>query len=190
MKKYAVLTIVLSLALVFNLKAQDKFITKTGHVWFHSKTDFKEIEAHNKQVTSILDTKTGEVIVSAFMKDFKFDNQLVEEHFNENYVHSAKYPKVKFTGKITNIASIDLKKDGTYKCTVEGVIEMHGKTKNFKGEGTAVVKAGKIKATSHFTITAEEFAIEIPEIVKEKIQKNIDINVEFNYEPYVAAPKK
>jgi len=185
MKKLTLLALVLSLAFFTNLKAQDKYITKTGHVWFHSKTPLKEIEAHNKQVTTILDTKTGDMIVSGFLRDFKFDNQLVEEHFNENYVESAKYPKVKFKGQVLDIASVDFSKNGTYKRMVVGVVEMHGKSVNIKKEGTAVVKDGKIKATAAFTVTADEFAIIIPEIVKDKIQKNIEIYVEFNYAPFV-----
>lgn len=184
MKKYLLLTVVLSIALFSSLQAQDKFITKTGHVWFHSKTPVKEIEAHNKQITSILDIKTGDMIVSAFLSDFKFDNQLVEEHFNENYVESAKFPKVKFKAKVLDISSIDFKKNGTYKRMVEGVMEMHGKSVTLKKEGTATVKDGKIKATAYFTITAEQFAIIIPAIVKDKIQKDIDVYVEFNYVPY------
>jgi hypothetical protein len=184
MKKYVLLTAILSVTLFSNIKAQDKYITKTGHVWIHSKTPVKEIEAHNRQVTSILDVKTGDMIVSAFLIDFKFDNQLVEEHFNENYVESAKFPKVKFKAKVADIASIDFTKNGTYKRIVEGVMEMHGKFVNIKKEGTAVVKDGKIKATAYFTVTAEQFAIIIPEIVKDKIQKDVEVNVEFTYLPY------
>lgn len=169
---------------VTGLIAQDKYITKTGHVWFHSKTEFKEIEAHNKQVTSIVDITTGDIIVSAFIRDFKFDNQLVEEHFNENYIHSHEYPKVKFKGKITNIAEIDLSKDGTYECIVEGEIEMHGVVNKIKEKGTAVVKGGKIYATAKFFVTAEQYKIEIPEIVKDKVAKNIDVNIDFVFEIY------
>lgn len=182
MKKYVVVMFIL--ALVASASAQDKYITKTGHVWIHSKTPVKEIVAHNRQITSILDTKTGDMIVSCFLIDFKFDNQLVEEHFNENYVESAKFPKVKFKGKVVDIASINFKKNGSYKRMVQGVMEMHGKSINLKDEGTAVVKDGKIIASASFTVTAEQFAIIIPEIVKDKIQKNIQVNVEFVYAPY------
>jgi hypothetical protein len=175
----------ITLSFLGSLSAQDKYITKTGHVWIHSKTPVKEIEAHNRQITSIFDIKTGDIVVSAFLIDFKFDNQLVEEHFNENYVESAKYPKVKFKGKVLDIASIDFTKNGTYKLVYEGVMEMHGKSVPLKHEATAEVKDGKIKANGFFTITAEQFAIIIPEIVKDKIQKDVEVNVEFIFTPYV-----
>jgi len=183
MKKYALLIVVLSVALFSNIYAQDKFITKSGHVWFHSKTSTKEFEAHNKQVTSILDIKTGDMIVSAFVSDFKFDNQLVEEHFNENYAESAKFPKVKFKAKVLNIGELDLTKNGTYKRMVEGVMEMHGRTVKIKEEGTAVVKDGKIRATAHFTIDPEA-VITIPAIVRDKVQKALDVYVDFTYAPF------
>lgn len=184
MKKYVLSSLAIIFFLAANVSAQDKFITKTGHVWIHSKTPVKEIEAHNRQVTSILDVKTGDMIVSCFLIDFKFDNQLVEEHFNENYVESAKFPKVKFKGKVLDIATIDFTKNGTYKRMVEGVMEMHGKSVTIKKEGTAVVKDGKIKASASFTVTAEQFAIIIPDLVKDKIQKNIEVYVDFTYTPY------
>jgi len=184
MKKQVLFAVILSIALFSSVQAQDKYITKTGHVWFHSKTPLKEIVAHNHQVTSILDTKTGDMIVSAFLTDFKFDNQLVEEHFNENFVESAKFPKVKFKAKVLDIETVDFKKDGTYKRMVEGVMEMHGKMVNIKKEGTAVVKNGKIYATAYFTVTAEQFAIIIPDLVKDKIQKDVEVSVEFVYTPY------
>lgn len=184
MKKYVFLNLLLLIVFAGNVSSQDKYITKTGHVWIYSKTPVKEIEAHNRQITTILDIKTGDMIVSCFLIDFKFDNQLVEEHFNENYVESAKFPKVKFKGKVLNIASIDFSKNGTYKRMVVGVMEMHGKTVTIKSEGTAVVKDGKIKATASFTVTPEQFAILIPEIVKDKIAKEIKVNVDFIYTPY------
>jgi len=184
MKKLVLFSVLLSIAFFSNVQAQDKYITKTGHVWFHSKTPLKEIEAHSRQVTSILDTKTGDMIVSAFLTDFKFDNQLVEEHFNENFVESAKFPKVKFKAKVLDIASVDFTKNGTYKRMVEGVMEMHGTSVNIKKEGTAVVKDGKIKATAYFTVTAAQFAIIIPDLVKDKIQKDVEVSVEFTYLPY------
>ena len=34
---------------------------------------------------------------------FKFENQLMEDHFNENYMESTKFPKADFKGFITNI---------------------------------------------------------------------------------------
>lgn len=187
MKKTSTLSVLILLLFAFSANAQDKFMTKTGHVWFHSKTEFKEIEAHNRQITTIVDIKTGDIIVSGFLRDFKFDNQLVEEHFNENYVESHEFPKVKFKGKITNISLINLTKDGTYECLVEGDMEMHGKINKIKEKGTAVVKNGKITASAKLYVTAEQYSIEIPEIVKDKVSKNIDVNIDFVYELYTVA---
>ena len=184
MKKLVLLSLVLSLIIFPSTKAQDRFITKTGQVWFHSKTRIKEIEAYSKQVTSVLDTKTGDVFMSGFLMDFKFDNQLIEEHFNENYVESAKFPKVKFKGKMQDISIIDFSKNATYKRRVIGVVEMHGKSVNINKEVKAVVKDGKIKVNVFFTITTEDFAINIPEILLDKLHKNIDINIEFIYVPF------
>ena len=42
----------------------------------------------------------------------------MQEHFNENYVETSKFPNAKFKGKVTNVKSIDFKKDGVYPAEV------------------------------------------------------------------------
>src|SRR6187549_3217625 len=94
--------------------AQDKFYTKTGKVSFLSKAPLEEIEGKNKTVTAVIDSKTGGIQFQIQMKGFEFEKQLMQNHFNENYVESDKYPKSEFKGTITNNSAINYKKDGTY----------------------------------------------------------------------------
>ncbi len=181
----SIITIILIGIISFSVIGQDKYITKTGHVRFHSKTILKEIEANSKQAASIFNSTTGEVIVTVPMRTFKFDAALLEEHFNENYVETHKYPKVKFKGTITNLNEIDFTKDGICTVTLEGDLTMHGETQHITVDGTAEVNAGKIIAKSFFHVRAEDYKIKIPELVKDKIQENIEVFVEFIYEPFI-----
>src|SRR5512138_1792384 len=87
--------------------AQGKFYTKTGKVSFYSKAPLEEIEGKNKTVTAVIDSKTGAIQFAAQMKGFEFEKQLMQQHFNENYVESDKYPKTEFKGNITNNSEID-----------------------------------------------------------------------------------
>ena len=85
------------------LFAQDKVITKNGNINFEASVPaFEEIKAKNENVTCILNTKTGEIASLALIKGFRFKIALMEEHFNENYMESDKYPKATFKGTIIN----------------------------------------------------------------------------------------
>ena len=106
------LATVLSLTAVM---AQDKYFTKSGHISFFSSTPMENIEGNNTTASSVLDARSGKMEFAVLMKAFKFEKALMEEHFNENYVESGKYPKATFAGAITNFSGVDLKKNGTYK---------------------------------------------------------------------------
>jgi len=164
------------------INAQDKYITKTGHIRFYSHTPMEDIDANNNQVGSILDAKTGEIVFNALVKSFEFSRALMQEHFNENYMESDKIPNAKFKGQIVNIKDVDVKKDGSYSVDVKGDLTVHGVTKSITVKATLVVKDGKIAANSKFNVTAADFNIAIPSVVKEKIAKDIEITVEMNYE--------
>lgn len=178
-----ILILTLSLFSFFTLKAE-KYITKTGHISFYSEAPLENIEADNNQVTSILDTETGEMVYSLLMKGFQFEKALMQEHFNEKYVHSEKYPKATFQGKILNFDEIDLTKPGTYEVEVEGTLNLHGVSKEIKSAGTIEVKDGEIVATSKFDLTLSDYEIEIPSVVKDNIAKVVEVSVKMNYKPF------
>ena len=143
----------------------------------------EDIDGNNHQVGSILDVKTGEIVFNALIKSFEFSRALMQEHFNENYMESDKIPNAKFKGQVVNMKDIDLKKDGDYPIDVKGDLNVHGVVKNILVKANMQVKNGKIMATSKFTVTASDFNISIPSVVKEKIAKDIEVTVEMNYEP-------
>ena len=176
--------IFLSLIFAFAFaNAQDKYMTKTGHIRFYSHTPMEDIDANNHQVGSIFDVKTGEIVFNALIKSFEFSRALMQEHFNENYMESDKIPNAKFKGQVLNIKDVDVKKDGTYSVDVKGDLTVHGVLKNITVKATLVVKSGKIEANSKFNVTASDFNIAIPSVVQEKIAKDIEVTVEMNYEP-------
>ena len=165
--------------------AQEMYFTKNGHVDFFSSTPMEDIKADNNKVTSVLNVTNGDIEFSMLIMAFQFEKSLMQEHFNENYMESSTYPKSTFKGKITNFDAINLKADGTYPVEVAGKLTIHGVTKDVRTNGTFTVKEGKIKAVSSFTVKPEDFNISIPNLVREKIAKEIKVNVDNTYEPYV-----
>jgi polyisoprenoid-binding protein YceI len=178
MKIKILLFVILGLSQVISAQ---KLISKTGHIRIYSHTPMEDVDAENNQVASILDPSTGTLQFSLLVKSFVFKKTLMEEHFNENYMESDKLPKSTFTGKITNMDKIDFKKDGTYPAEVTGELTMHGITKPVTTTGTITIELGKVSAKSKFTIVPQDYNVEIPDLVKDKIAKEIEITVDAAY---------
>jgi len=163
--------------------SQSVFMTRNGQVSFFSKTPMENIEGTNNEVTSMIDTSKGDIVFAVLVKSFRFEKALMEEHFNENYLESTKFPKATFQGKFTNTQSINFSKDGTYTATVEGDLTMHGIKQRQTATGTITVTNGKISAVSTFTIKLVDYKIERPSLVADKISETIEIRVNCQYEP-------
>ena len=180
MKRTFVLIIFTVLAL--SVSAQ-KYMTKTGFIGFYSHTSMEDITADNNQVAGILDISTGELVFQVLIKSFHFERALMEEHFNENYMESEKFPKSSFKGKITNLASLDLKKAGTYEVVAEGQLTIRDVTKPVTVKGTVEVTATGLNANAKFKIVPEDYNIAIPGVVREKIAKDLEVTVIMKYSP-------
>lgn len=168
---------------VSSLLAQDKFFTKSGRINFLSKSSLESIDANHKSVTCVLDTKTGNMQFAVLMKGFEFEKALMQEHFNENYVESHKYPKAEFKGQVANNSEINYTKDGTYPAKVKGALTLHGETREVETNGNIVIKAGKLQAAAEFTILLSDYKIEIPKVVKENVSNTVKITVDCSLEP-------
>jgi hypothetical protein len=169
-------------SIVLSANAQ-KFLTKNGYISFYSHTPLEEIKAENNQVVGVLDTSTGEMVFQALIKSFHFERALMEEHFNENYMESDKFPKALFKGKITNLSAVDFSKPGTYEVTVEGDLTIHDVTNKLSTKGTMEVVSGGINANAKFKLVPEDFKISIPSVVRDKIDKNMEVTVIMKYTP-------
>lgn len=163
-------------------EAQSIQITKNGKISFYSRSKLEKVEAENNEVSSVLNTANGEMVFAVLLKGFHFEKALMEEHFNENYVESNKYPKATFKGKINNASMVNFLKDGVYPVKVEGDLNLHGVTKKISSSGTVTVSAGKIAAFSKFFIKLKDYKISIPALVADKISEEIDITVDCKYE--------
>ncbi len=181
--KKTLLLLTISFVLGSTLIAQEKYFTKSGKINFTSKASLENIEALNKSVTAVLDTKSGNLQFAVLMKGFEFEKALMQEHFNENYLESHKYPKAEFKGAVVNNGEINYAKDGTYKANVKGQLTIHGQTKPVETEGKIQVKNGKILADAVFGIALADYNVEIPKLVKDNIAKIVNIEVDCTLDP-------
>ena len=146
------------------------YATSGGQTSFHSSTPAEDINAVNKKTQAILNTTSGEIAVLMNMRDFDFPNELMEEHFNENYMESAKYPKATFKGKLDQ--TVDVTKNGSHELTATGTFTVHGVSQPRTLKGTLMVKDGSLLLDSDFEVALADHKIEVPKIVFVKIAQN------------------
>lgn len=156
---------------------QEKKISKVSVITFEASVPaFEEVKATNSTATLVLNTKTGEIASLALMKGFRFKIALMEEHFNENYIESSKYPKAVFRGKIDGFDINNLSKTPK-QYTIIGKLELHGKTVDVKTIAKISLSDSEITLGSNFTVNASDFDIAIPAVVKNKLSNKINIQL-------------
>jgi polyisoprenoid-binding protein YceI len=183
MKKIVLFIIAISLSVA--TKAQTTiYMAKTSEISFFSEARMENIDAKNTTGKPVLNTKTGDIAVQVTMRGFKFKSPLMEEHFNETYVESDKYPQAKFTGKIKDNDKIDYTKDGSHDIIVEGPMTMHGVTKDITANGKLTIIGGKIVIESKFKLTLADFKVEVPKNKLSNIAEVVDVTVKAILEPF------
>lgn len=166
-------------------QAQDKYYTRDGFISFFSHTDVEDIDAKNNKVASVLDMATGQLEFAVLMKAFEFKKALMQQHFNENYVESDKFPKAQFKGKIVDVSKVDLKKDGEYPVQIAGELTIRGITKPLQTNATLVVKNGLPQGLAEFKVKPADYDIQIPSLVRANIAEEILVKVDVPYQPLI-----
>jgi len=181
-KKNLIITLVILLftTAVGSAQAQDKYIDKNGSIIFEASEElFEPVKAKNESVTVILNVATNEIASLALIKSFRFKNSLMEEHFNENYIESETYPKATFRGKLLDFDVHNLTENET-EVKIAGTIKLHGKEKEINTTLTVKKSDESIRIQGSFKVAPEDFDIEIPNVVKNKIAKEIIVYLDFN----------
>ncbi|WP_027380928.1 YceI family protein [Chryseobacterium daeguense] len=162
-----------------NLVLAQKYITKTGKVSFEASVPlFEDVFAQDDNNVAVINTDTGDFASVSVVKNFHFKTKLMEEHFNESYAETAKYPKTTFTGKIVNFDKNKLSAS-PQKYTVQGTLNFHGVNKAYTSNATIYSKDGKIYMAGGFIAKPADHNVTIPKMVTKKIAESV--NVQYNY---------
>jgi len=174
-------SIVATLLVLFTfvqVQAQKIYSTKAATVRFIAVDD-KDIDATNSKAVSRLETN-GKLSFIMLMKDFSFEMDLMQKHFNDEYVESDKFPRGLFNGQITNIKSVNFNKDGTYPIIVKGNMQVHGVNKAMETKGVIVITKGLPKASAKFTVTLKDF--NIGGVLIDMVADKMDVEVVASYQ--------
>ena len=104
----------------------------------------------------------------------------MEEHFNEEYIESEKFPRAFFNGQITNIKTVDFKKEGKYPVNVTGSMQVHGVNKAIQATGFIEIKNGIAKANAKFTVRLKDF--NIGGIMIKMVADKVNVEVSATYQ--------
>ena len=181
LSKKTLLTAALGLVLFAMHADAQKYFTRDGMITFSSDAPLEKIEAINKKATSVLDVETGALEFAVLIKSFHFEKALMEEHFNENYMESGKYPKASFKGTVANVSDIHFSHDGEYPVTVSGEMTIHGTTQPVTAQGVFKVAGGSVSATSKFEVSVADYNIKVPKVVKDNIAEIVEISVAIDF---------
>ena len=175
-------TFVLSLSVNVS-SAQSVFRSDSSSIKFFSRTPMENIEAVNHGGTSVLSPPTYTVQFQIPVTEFRFENKLMDKHFNSMYLHTDEFPFAAFRGKLSD--SLDLSKDTVYQTKAVGILKMHGMDRAGSFDGRVVSKGGRAYLNSTFRVRLEDFNIKVPGSVFSNIAQEIEIQVFFRY---VAVP--
>lgn len=170
-----------SLALLQLSVSAQSYVGKSVKLSLFSSTPVEDIKAVNVKGTAVLVGNTREIVVQAPIKGFEFDRKMMQEHFNENYMESDKYPMAKFKGTIDQV--IDFTKDGEYNVTVNGTLTVHGVDKIRSIQGKVIVKDGAVQILTEFKVPCADHKIKIPTLIITKVAEIISIKVDGKLNP-------
>jgi hypothetical protein len=175
--KIQILAFILFMSGATTLSAQKKYSTNNAIVHFIAVDD-NDIDAVNNEVVSRLEPN-GDLSFILLVKNFKFEMETMQKHFNTEYLESDKFPRAFFSGKISNISAVNFSKDGKYPISVTGNMQVHGVNKNLQTNGFIEIKNGVVKANAQFTVTLKDFGIGgvLIKMVADKI--NIDVTATY-----------
>jgi hypothetical protein len=174
MKKIILVSMLLASFFIFS---QEKMLTKSGTITLEASVpSFQPVLGTNSGVTFVLNPATGEIASLALMKGFQFEMALMEEHFNENYMETDKYPKAVFRGQIQEFDAKNLTED-YQDYIIKGKLELHGKSKDINVPAKITKSGSRITVISEFSVNSSDFSIPIPSLIKYKLDNKVKIQI-------------
>jgi polyisoprenoid-binding protein YceI len=158
------------------------FSTKSSKISFFSEAPLENIEAVSTDASrGLLDLTKRQIAVTMPIKSFVFPNSLMQEHFNENYLESDKYPNSTFSGTI--VEPIKLKSGEKLMYTVNGKLTMHGVTRETQVKAVLQLNSdGSYLGTTKFRVKLADYQIKIPTLVVKNIAEEIDVNISLTFQ--------
>lgn len=179
MKKIMLIFCMIAAAAV---QGQSIYNCRDGVASFYSETPIENIDATSNGMSVVLNVSTGDIVLIVPYTSFKFKKALMQEHFNEKYMESDKFPNATFKGKIAQ--PVNATKDTIMEVSASGLFNCHGVEKTRTEKATLTIKDGKISLSSNFKVALKDHNIEVPKVVIQNIAEIIDVKIAATLIPY------
>jgi hypothetical protein len=174
-----VILVVLVLAMVLPALGQ-KYKAEKGSTSFYSKATVEDIKAENTQFSSLFNATSGDIAFSIPIKGYQFDKALMQEHFNEKYMETEKYPTATFSGKLQGYTPSG---PATQSVIAKGKMNIHGVVRPVEIAGQVEKQGDKLLMKSNFVIKLEDYNIQIPKLLWQNIAEQVDVTIQATYKP-------
>lgn len=155
-----------------------KHVSVKSTVVFYSKALIEDITAKNTKSKSVIDVAEGKIAFSIPISGFKFRKSLMEEHFNEKYLESDKFPKATFSATLVGFE----KGVSQEEMIANGVLQIHGVKQDVQVPGSITFQGNKISVHCVFKIKIADYNIKIPRLMFQNIAEEIEITIDFEYD--------
>ncbi len=152
-----------------------KYKIDSGTISFFSEAPVENIDATNTNVSGLFDSATGEIAFLVQIKGFVFRKSLMQEHFNDKYMESDKFPKASFQGIVTGYK---FNQQGTQPVNASGKLTIHGVTNSINTEGTLEIVDNNININSTFKVKLEDHKIKIPKLLWQNIAEEAEVKLD------------
>lgn len=167
---------------IVNLQAQ-VYQTTTGNISFVNTAVTGSFDAQNNQVVAAVSADNGTVQFRVPINSFQFQKQLMQQHFQENYMESDSFPNASFAGSLVDPSVVNYKTPGTYSVKVKGNMTMHGVTKAIEVPGQIVVLATGVTLKSSFNILCSDYGIKIPTNNASSVSNSVAVTIKCTLAP-------
>jgi len=155
------------IVLSFAANAQ-QYLVKEAEISFFSEAPIEDISAKNTKVSAVYDDETKQLVFQLNISDFIFPKPLMQEHFNENYLESDKFPKASFSGIVGQLNE---------RTTATGTLKIHGVANEVEVTGSLEKIKNSVIINATFTIQLKDYNIKIPKIVMYNIAEEIEVTI-------------
>jgi len=157
-----------------------KYTVSKSMITFYSHAAIEDIKADNQKATSVFYSNTGDIAFVVPINEFQFKKSLMQEHFNEKYMETEKYPKATFQGKVSGY---DAAVVTSQNVTAKGKLTVHGVTRDVEIPGTIEKSGDNLNMKSVFIVKLADYKVDIPKLMWQNIAEQVEVTVQFTYKP-------
>ena len=159
-------------------------LAKTGMVRFFSKTSIMDIEGVTQSAVSSLNLDSGKIAIKSRNTTYVFPDKLMQEHFNENYMESTKFPTSSFTGTFTGLNKEAFDAGKRVTIIVDGMLDVHGVSKRYHSPAYLQKGAdGSVTGDTKFFVKMVDHSIKVPSVVASNLCDSMEITSKFTWLP-------